>query len=241
MALPMKALFKVELLNFKTIHELPNSWMAQNYIDLLEIMDYGDTSELPPEELREMCLMSLTDNEPEDAAKIVLEYVFENRLTKGQIDNISNEMSEEKMWEEYADLSLHENFFNVNQLLYQAYNGKFPHPQAIKFQVRLTAKDNNAFSIFKTSPEAPLIRLLVAGMPKNTLIYRLFEEQVEGEEFKDAEHIIWQFKIEYVNDKEVLVDIISSEYWFHDFKYVKDFEGETFSDVIGTTSEGTSI
>lgn len=229
----MKALFKVERLNFKAIAELPNSWTAQDYSSLLEIMDYGDTTELPPEESKEMCLMSLTDNEPEDAAKVVLEHVFKNRLTKGQIDNISNEMLEEKIWEEYADLSLHEDFFNVNQLLYQAYNGKFPQPEAVKFQMRLTAKDSNAFSIFKIFPEASLIRLMVVGMPKNTLIYRLFEEQIEGKEFNDAKDIIWQFKMEYVNDYEVLVDIISSAYWFHDFKYAEDFEGETFSDQIG--------
>jgi len=226
----MKALFKIEHLNFKTIHELPNSWTGQDYESLLEIMDYGDTTELLPKELKEMCLMSLTDNEPEDAAKIVLEYVFKNRLTKGQVENIANEMIEEKLWEEYADLSLHEEFFNVNQLLYQAYNGKFPYPEAVKFQVKIAAKNNSAFTIFRSFPEASLIRLLVSGMPKNTLIYRLFEEQVEGEEFKDAEDIIWQFKMDHINDNELLVDIISSEYWFHDFKYVAAFEGETHSD-----------
>lgn len=231
----MKALFKAERINFNSIQELPNSWTEKDYANLLEIMDYGDTTELSPEELKEMCLMSLTDNEPEDAAKIVLEYVFKDRLTVGQINNISNEMLEEKIWEEYADLSTHEDFFNVNQLLYQAYNGKFPRPEAIKFQVRLTAKDTNSFSIFETFPEAPLIRLLVKGMPNNTLIYRLFEEQIEGKEFRDAKDIIWQFKMEYANDKEVLIDIISSAYWFHDFKYAESFEGETFSDETDTT------
>ena len=193
-------------------------------------MDYDDAANLAPQELKEMCLMSLTDNEPEEAAKIVLEYVFKDRLTKGQIDNISNEILDEKMWEEYADLGLHEEFFNVNQLLYQAYSGKFPQPDAVKFQVKVTAVEKEGLSIFKHSPEAPLTRLLVAGMPKNTLIFRLFEEQVDGEDFKDAKDIIWQLKSEKNGDQEIIFDIISSSYWFHDFKYVEDYEAESHAD-----------
>jgi len=68
---------------------LPNAWNDKNYRDLLEIMDYGDTSELTPDELKEMCLMSLTDNEPEDAAKIVLEYIFKDRLTNGVLYQVT--------------------------------------------------------------------------------------------------------------------------------------------------------
>lgn len=228
----MKTRFEVERLNFKTIHELPNSWSNQDYKILLEIMDYGDAANLAPEELREMCLMSLTDNEPEDAAKIVLEYVFKDRLTKGQIDNLSNEMLDEKIWEEYADLAMHEELFNVNQLLYEAYNGKFPQPEAVKFQVKITGIDNGKFSILKKFPEAPLIRLLVSGMPQNTLIFRLFEEQIAGGKFIDAKDIIWQIKIDFVNEKERLVEVISSLYWFHDFKYITEFKGDTHADEI---------
>ena len=43
-----------------------------------------------------------------------------------QIDNLSNEILEEKLWEEYADLSLHEEFFAVHQLLYDAFEGTAP-------------------------------------------------------------------------------------------------------------------
>mgnify|MGYP003679512405 FL=1 len=49
----MKTSFKVEKLNFNAIQELPNSWNNQNYLDLLDLMDFGDTSELVSEELKE--------------------------------------------------------------------------------------------------------------------------------------------------------------------------------------------
>ncbi|MCJ7468486.1 MAG: hypothetical protein MUO53_17535, partial [Maribacter sp.] len=125
-------MFTVEPQKFSTIHELPNAWNDQNYKELLEQMDFDDISGIAVNELKEMCMMSLTDNEPAEAAKIVLEYLFKERLTPGQIDNLSNEMLDEKMWEEYADLSLHEEFFNAAQLLYEAFNGKFPHPEAVR-------------------------------------------------------------------------------------------------------------
>lgn len=233
----MKGIFEVERLSFKTINELPNAWLAKDYANLLEIMDYGDTADLAPEELKEMCLLSLTDYEPEDAAKIVLEYVFKDRLTRGQFENLSNEMLDEKMWEEYADLSLHEEFFNVNQLLYKAFNGKFPQPDAAQFQVKVTTGQKDGLLVFEHFPEAPLIRLLVAGMPKNTLIFRLFEEQVDGEEFNDAKHIVWQLKSQKTGDREIVFDIISSTYWFHDFKYVEGFEASTHADEIADVGE----
>lgn len=226
----MKSFFKVERLSFKTINELPNSWSDKDYKILLEIMDYGDSADLPPEDLKEICLMSLTDHEPEDAAKIVLEYVFKDRLTKGQIENLSNEMLDEKMWEEYADLSMHEEFFNVNQLLYQSFDGKFPHPEAIKFKIQVTANQKDGPAVFECYPEAPLIRLLVTGMPENTLIFRLFEEEVIGEKFKDAKDIIWQLDIEHISDCEINFEVISSLYWFQDFKYVECYEASTHAD-----------
>lgn len=228
----MKTSFKVEKLKFVSIEELPNSWSNQNYSDLLDLMDFDGTSELKPEELKEFCLMSLADNDPEDAAKIVLTYIFKNRLSKGQIDNLSNEMLDEKTWEEYADISMHEDFFNINQLLYQAYNGKFPNPKAVMFQIKVTTNSKEELSIFNNFPEASLIRLLVRGLPDSTLIYRLFEEQIEGLNFKDAKDIIWQLTSEKIDERVLVFNIISSSYWFHDFKYVSTFEGTTHADKI---------
>jgi len=222
----MKHQFIVEPIKFSTIHELPNSWSNKDYMTLLEQMDFDGISDIPESELKEMCLMSLTDNEPEDAAKIVLEYIFKDRLNSGQIDNLSNEMLDECMWEEYADLSMHEEFFNATQLLYEAYNGTFPHPEVVRFQVMVNAKNATDLTLFKEVTESTLIRLLVKGMPDNTLINRLFDEQLEGDDFPEAKDIIWQLNKESQDGNSIVFDIISSEYWFKDFKYVKPFEVE---------------
>jgi len=222
----MKHSFRVEPIKFSTIQDLPNAWSNQDYKSLLEKMDFDGITEIPENELKDMCLMSLTDNEPEDAAKIVLEYIFKERLNSGQVENLSNEMLDERLWEEYADLSLHEEFFNAAQLLYEAFNGKFPHPEAVRFQVRIRAKTPSELSIFNQNTETALIRILVKGMPDNTLINRLFDEQLEDGEFSEAKDIIWQLKKSEETKTSLVFDVISSEYWFKDFKYVEPFEAE---------------
>ena len=222
----MKHLFTINPLSFKVVHELPNAWSTADYLKLLELMDYGDTSGLNPNELKEMCFLSIADYEPEEAAKLVLEYIFQDRLNKGQIDNISNEMVEEKIWEEYAELSMHEEFFNVTQLLFDAYNGKFPHPEAVVMTIEFTAKNSKSIPVFESDIEANLIRLVTSGMPENTLIKRLFDAQLNGEDFPDAKDIIWQYKKTATEENKLVFQIISSSYWFHDFKYIEAYEAE---------------
>ncbi|QHI39127.1 hypothetical protein IMCC3317_45280 [Kordia antarctica] len=226
----MKTLYTVNISKFSTIEELPNAWTDRNYIELLEEMDYGDSSTIDPAELREMCMMAITDNEPNEAAKILLDYIFKDELNDGQKENLSHEMIDEKLWEQYAELSMHEAFFNVGQLLYQSYNGKFPHPEAVRFQASIEAKNSHDLEIFEDQDEATILRLLTKGMPENTLINRLFKDEIEGEEFSEAKNIIWQLKKMGAEGNSLTFEIISSLYWFHDLKYIESFEGTTHPD-----------
>lgn len=226
----MKKSFLATRVNFKTITELPNYWTEANYLDLLVLMDFDNPSGLDKAEIKELCLMSLTDYEPHEAAKIVLTYVFGNRLNKGQIDNLSIEIETEKLWEEYADLSLHEEFFAVHQLLYDAFEGTFPHAEAVSFQIRIKDVKPNTLSIFDRYPEAPLVRLLVGGLPDNNVIHRLFDDKISGDEFPEAIHILWQLKLSTNESGELIADVISSHYWFKDLKYLDTFEAETHAD-----------
>lgn len=220
----MKLKYTIESIKFETIEELPGAWSDDDYKQLLDGMEYGDASDLSSQELKEMCMLSLSDNEPNEAASTVLAHIFGERLNQGQIDNLSHEMETEKVWEEYAELSMHEGFFNATQLLYKAYNGKFPHPEAIRFKMKVTSHDKAGLSVFDTDVETALIRLLVQDMPDNTLIKRLFDEELKAGDFKDAKDIIWQYKKEDSADNSQVFEIISSSYWFDDLKYVENFE-----------------
>ena len=220
----MNTTFNIKLIEFKTIQELPEAWTLADYKALLDIMEYGDISEISDEELADMCLMYLSENEPEEAASIILNHIFEERLNSGQKDNLSHEMLDEKMYEEYADISMHEEFFNVHQLLYKAYNGKFPNPEAVSFKIEISSKNIQSLSIFDERAEATLLRLLAQGMPKNTLINRLYDEQLETGDFSEANDIIWQLSKKSTETNSLVFSITSSSYWFKDLKYIEDFD-----------------
>ncbi|MGB3142990.1 MAG: hypothetical protein WBB24_02690, partial [Maribacter sp.] len=82
----MNKTFIVTRINFKTISALPEYWNETKYRELLDLMEFDNAASLATAELKDMCLMSLTDNEPEEAAKLILTYVFKNKFNKGQID-----------------------------------------------------------------------------------------------------------------------------------------------------------
>lgn len=231
----MKTSFKIELLTFSNINHLPEAWSQNDYRQLLELMDYGDTATILPDDLKEMCLLSITDYQPEEAASIVLEYVFKDRLNSGQIQNLSHEMQEEKMWEEYADISMHEEFFNIGQLLYEAYNGKFPHPEAITFKVCIDSEKENDLQCFDSNEiENTLLQLLIQGLPENTLINRLFKDELENGNLEQAKDIIWQFKMLEGRGNSIEFEIISSAYWLQDMKYVETFDAILFHELEKT-------
>lgn len=71
-------------------------------------------------------MMAITDFEPKEAAAIVLENKLSEELIKGQVEQISNDMLLDKISEEYPEINLHSRLFHFNQLLFKAFNGKFP-------------------------------------------------------------------------------------------------------------------
>lgn len=107
-------------------------------------MDYGDQSDIGPDDLFEICMMSLQDLEPTDAASLVLKYKMSESLKDGQIKNIAVEMQKDKLWEEYADEKMHESFFNIGSLLYSAMPKEFPKPDAVLISLNIKAKNETA-------------------------------------------------------------------------------------------------
>lgn len=225
--------YKVKILSFEQIHELPGSWEKNDLLNLLNAMDYDNPSEIADAEIKEMCMMSLTDFEPEEAAKIVLDYTIDGRLTNGQIQNLSHEILSEKLWEEYPELHLHPDLFRSTQLLYDAYNGKFPRAEAVRFSVEIEGD----VSIFNQHPAAPLVRILAAGMSDRSLISRLFTDQLEGDKFEEAKDILWQLNVVSKTETTVTYDIVSSVYWLEEIKYADSYEAESHADAVSEEDE----
>jgi len=216
--------FTVERLSFQHLAALPGAWQATDYLALLQLLAYENPEAIAPAELREMAQLALTDLEPAAAAEVVLGYLFENELKTGQIDQLAHQMQTEKLWEENPNFALHRGFFNATQLLYDAYNGKFPHPQAVEFKVKVTAANPADMAALGSAPAAALLRLLAPGLAASALLHRLFSEQLAGGDFPEATAILWQLTPSDQTATSVVYDLISSDYWLEDFKYADTYE-----------------
>ncbi|MBP6445368.1 MAG: hypothetical protein KA341_01095 [Saprospiraceae bacterium] len=195
---------QVKILNIKTVNELPGYWTNEDFIQLLDKMDLPDADKVKPEELRELLYMAITDFEPSEAAEIILTYKLGDQLTAGQIQDISHEMKDEKIAETYANPSFHYDLFNINQLLYRAYKGKFPNTEASIILMEVTGNENNEVN------KEVLTKALAQSLSERSIIQRLYEDQVTGQaDFGDAEKIIWL----YNQKEENTYEIITSRYW----------------------------
>jgi len=212
--------FTITIKNVTTVEEISNYWQNQDYINLLEKFDFPDANTVKPENLREMLDMAITDFEPNEAAVIVLTYKLSERLNEGQLAQISNDMLLDKIWEEYPEIDLHYDLFNINQLLYKAYNGKFPNAKATVVDFSLISNEGYDKEITKEI----VLKSFNNGISDRNLIKRLFAEQMSTDkEFVEAEAVLWE-----LNKKDSTnFTIITSEYWLNkeDFE-ILEFEGD---------------
>ncbi len=211
--------FTIRLKKLNTIHKIEGYWKKEDYIHLLELFDFDDAKSLPENELFEMLSMAITDFEPEEAAAVILSYKLKEVLTEGQIKNLSHEMLEDKVAEEYPNIALHYALFNINQLLYEVYNGKFPKTKASLVDIELVLEED--INITKEI----VLRTLSDLLSETSLLKRLFKEMLDSEnELLEAESIIWELMSTGKNNYQ----LISSDYWLNN----EDFEKDEFSGTL---------
>jgi hypothetical protein len=181
----------VKINSIKTIDELQDAWSNTDFTELLKRFDYEDAEKLNQNELKDYLFMAIADFEPTDAASLVLDYKLSEILTEGQIDNLSHEMLREKVSENYSDISIHKTLFNINQLLFKAYNGKFPNAKAniVEFEMREITNDGAEIT------KELALKALRISLSESNLINRLFKDQLESDApFPEAEGIIWDLQ-----------------------------------------------
>lgn len=210
--------YKINIKDVQTVDEIKEYWTNDDYIQLLERFNYPDAEDTGTESLRELLFMAISDFEPSEAARIVLDYKLAEHLSEGQIDQISNDMLNDKVCEEYPEMELQAALFHINQLLFKAYNGKFPSSSATIINCSITpAEKDNEIVLTK----AMLLRLFNDGLSDRNIVKRLFEEQLEGNaNFPEAENIIWDLQNPKKNEYKITTsgnlikkeELISSEW-----------------------------
>lgn len=117
-------------------------------------------------------------------------------------------MLKENVAEHYSDISFHSRLFDINEFLYKAYNGKFPHAMASVIKVKIEPHHKSDMVI----NEAIVIKCLAPMIDDHAVLKRLYKHQIAGEEeFDEAVDLIWYFKS--LGNQEY--EIITSDYWIN--------------------------
>lgn len=221
----MKNSFNITNLTHHSSAEMPEAWSADDYKKLLDTLGFEPTGNAT--ENVEMTLLAIADLEPTEAAIALLTHSFSEELTHGQIEQIANDMQNDKIFEEYPEIHLHHRLFAINQLLRKAYNGKFPSGEVVSIEFEMTPVGKEKVSKTDITPEV-ILQCLATAMPDSSLIKRLFHDELAGgKAFKDAASIVWRSEISGMEDG-YKVSMLSSDYWLGD---LMDADGDYTADV----------
>lgn len=200
--------YQIKIKRVDTVNEIEGYWTDEDLIQLLDKFNYPDGATAEKKNLPELLEMAISDYEPSDAAEIVLTYKLSEDLNEGQIQQISHNMLIDKVCEEYPEIHLQGTLYAINQLLFQAYNGKFPNAKASVVLFSMTSSEDAEKILTKEN----VLKLLNNGLSDRNLIKRLFEEQMsQNIPFPSAEGIIWELK----TDDNINYSLVTSENWLN--------------------------
>ena len=215
---------KIRMVHFEELRELEDDWTSADLVAVLEKMGVEGAGDDSAEEIREMCILSLQDLEPAEAAAVVMAHRLGTELTEGQIQNLSHDCQTEKLWEHGGNMELHRAMFSIGSLLFVVNEQQFPTPDAVRVTIELKSPDADAIERLTGEP-APqsLVRMLAAGMQADAILNRLFEDELAGGTFTEAESIIWDLKVERTSERTATLRITSSGNWFDPLRHSESF------------------
>ncbi|WP_367773519.1 hypothetical protein AB3G33_06500 [Flavobacterium sp. WC2421] len=211
--------YQIIIKRIDTVNEVEGYWSDEDFIQLLEKFNFPDAATAEKKNLPELLEMAISDYEPNEAAEIVLTYKLSEELNEGQIEQISHNMLIDKVCEEYPEIHLQGTLFHINQLLFKAYNGKFPNAKASVVHFSMTLVDGEV----KELTAENVLKLLNNGLSDRNLIKRLFDDQMSKNiPFPEAEGIIWELNTE----DNVNYSLVTSENWINNEDITaSEFEG----------------
>ncbi|MFT5233446.1 MAG: hypothetical protein ACI9UK_001283 [Candidatus Krumholzibacteriia bacterium] len=233
----MKPLFNVSVSSLKEINDMPGTWEDDDYRKLLEQLEVDDIEELSDSDLLDVVLMALQDMKPIDAADAVLIYKLQDSITAGARQVIVQDFVEDQHpWEEASDISLHARIFAAAVLSQKAFPAKFSKPDMMKLVLQVTAIEPEAESLLAKSPEPAFVtRMLVDGMDENSILGRLFEDQLLSQSFPEADGIVWQAEFSDQTSEALPsanLTIYSCKHWLKAMKSVSAFQSSAYNDTL---------
>ena len=214
--------YQVIIKRIDTVNEVEGYWSDQDLIQLLDKFNYPDGATAEKKNLPELLEMAISDYEPSEAAEIVLAYKFPEELNEGQIQQIAHNMLIDKVCEEYPEIHMQGRLFHTNQLLFKAYNGKFPNAKASVVHFSMQPEQNE---VTKVLTKENVLKLLNNGLSDRNLIKRLFDDQMtQNIPFPEAEGIIWELN----TTDNLNYTLVISENWINN----EDLISSEFESVL---------
>lgn len=231
----MAMLFDISVTGLEKVSDMPGTWNDRDLQELLRQLEVEDIEEISGDDLRDIALMALQDLEPKEAADAVLAYKLQSSTKPGIRQNIVQDLLEDQRpWEEAADIKLHARIFASAVLLQQAFPKVFSRPDMLHLTLLLKGLIPEAKSILSNPPEAAFVtRVLADGMNENSILERLFDEQLASHSFPEADNIIWQAEFSEQSldgHASALLSIYSSAHWLSAMEQVSEFKSKAYND-----------
>lgn len=210
----MKGRFEVLVERVERIERLEGMWPPEQERGFLEQLLDDESGDIGDADVTEMLLMSLQDLEPHDAVEAILAYLIhvgrlDSSLSAGSRAHLSHEWADTPQWEYHADIQQHCGLFEAGIIAYAAFPRRYPKPVARRIQISVTAKDDDGTALLSGPASLALALRWVAPCAPNGILYRLFDESIEGDNFPEASHIAWE-----VSKEDGAFYVTGSGHWF---------------------------
>lgn len=224
--------YHVKVLSLREIHELPDAWTNAQFLELLKLLEYEDADTTPEEELKETAIMALTDLKAEEAAEVLLDMRLGEQLSRGQRQNLAQELKDDRIWEEYPKIAFHKALFNISCMLNWAFPRVFPTPDMVQIKLEVSTTHAGSASNLQQPTASFFARLLNDGMDEHNIILRLFEQNIVSNSFQEADHIIWKWEQSGFDPalKQNTFTLYTSWNWVDELKGVKSYDSIAFAD-----------
>jgi hypothetical protein len=227
-------LFEVNVAGLKKIFDMPGSWTEADYRALLRELEVDDVDDLAGGDLFEILLMALQDVGEEEAGERVLALKLKKPVSRGVRQNIVQDLLEgQRAWEDASDIFLHRDILIACVLLHAAFPKLYPRPDLLRLELRLRANGSAGKALLREPPEAAFVaRMLADGLSEKSIPERLFDDQLAGRHFPEADGIVWlaEFSEVSADGAQALLTVYSSRHWLQAMAEVDEFSSSAYND-----------
>jgi len=188
----MPSPYQVTILSVSEIHSLTGTWDNDSLRALLELAEVDDLGEIDDADLLDISLMVLQDLGNQKAGELVLEAVFGDSMRPGVRQNLVDDLQDSEPWNDFAEISQQRGIFIAVCLLHKAFPNRYGTPDALKIRVRFEPVSKAGLTVLNPPRADWLLRMLACGMDENTILHRLYDQELKSGEFSDAPGLIWE-------------------------------------------------